>query len=83
MGASSHAGDAKRSAHAERGEGTAKARQMRVCRASAGGLSGGQGPTRASHVYLTLKACPTRITFGFFKRDLLSFHMPRQPPLTS
>jgi hypothetical protein len=29
------------------GPATAEARQMRVCRASTGGRSGGQGPTRA------------------------------------
>jgi hypothetical protein len=35
-----------------------EARQMRVCRASTGGHTGGQGPTRASQVYLILIACP-------------------------
>jgi hypothetical protein len=34
------------------------ARQMRVCRASTGGHTGGQGPTRASQVYLILIVWP-------------------------
>ena len=63
--------------------GMAKARQMRVRRASTGGLSGGQGPTRASHVsYLIRKTCPTRMLFGFLIVDLFNFHKPCQPPLT-
>jgi hypothetical protein len=35
-----------------------EARQMRVCRASTGGHTGGQGPTRAIEVYLILRICP-------------------------
>jgi hypothetical protein len=35
-----------------------EARQMRVCRASTGGHTGGQGPTRASQVYLILITWP-------------------------
>jgi hypothetical protein len=31
-----------------------EARQMRVCRASTGGRTGGQGPTRAIQFYLVL-----------------------------
>ena len=62
--------------------GMAKARQMRVRRASTGGLSGGQGPTRASHVYLIFRTCPTRLLFGFLTFDLFSFHKPFHPPLT-
>jgi hypothetical protein len=38
---------------------------MRVCRASTGGLTGGQGPTRASQVYLILITCQMKIKFGF------------------
>ena len=65
------------------GAGMAKARQMRVRRAFTGGLSGGQGPTRASHVcYLILRTCPTRMLFGFLTFDLFNFHKPFQPPFT-
>ena len=35
-----------------------EARQMRVCRASTGGHTGGQGPTRANQTYLILIVCP-------------------------
>ena len=35
-----------------------EARQMRVCRASTGGHTGGQGPTRASQIYLILIVWP-------------------------
>jgi hypothetical protein len=35
-----------------------EARQMRVCRASTGGHTGGQGPTRANQTYVILIVCP-------------------------
>ena len=56
---------------------------MRVCRASTGGLSGGQGPTRASQVYLIFITWPMKIKFGFLTVFLFSFHKPFQPPFTS
>ncbi len=39
----------------------AEARQMRVCRASSGGHSGGQGPTRDMNVVEIGGAPPTKI----------------------
>ena len=53
---------------------------MRVCRASTGGLTGGQGPTRASQVYLILTTWPMKIQFGFLIVFLFSFHKAFQPP---
>jgi hypothetical protein len=55
---------------------------MRVCRASTGGLTGGQGPTRASQVYLILTACPMKIEFGFLIVSLFSSHKHFQLPFT-
>jgi hypothetical protein len=55
---------------------------MRVCRASTGGLTGGQGPTRASLVYLILMTCQMKIRSGFLIVFWLSINKGFQPPFT-
>jgi hypothetical protein len=54
---------------------------MRVCRASTGGLTGGQGPTRASQVF-DLDSMSDEDQFGLLIVSLFIFHKPFQPPFT-